>query len=112
MHQRIEILTVNLKNKMANQFSLQDPNQNHTLMVASGTAGTAETRRVIADEEGNIHVKSLSPLAPKNFDNISVSYTNGTTEAYVYKSGTVPVGTVTVVYLDTGKGSISTVTKS
>jgi hypothetical protein len=43
---------------MADQYSLTDPNQNHSLMGASGTAGTAETRRLLVDDLGYLQTKS------------------------------------------------------
>jgi len=57
-------------------------------------------------------VKISDPLTPIAYDNIAVDYTDGTTETYVFNSGTVPQGTITLVYLDAAKGSLSTVTKS
>ena len=55
-------------------------------------------------------VGDLTPLVA--FDNVVTTYPDGTTEVYTYKAGTTLVGTTTAVYLDTTKGSISTVTRS
>ena len=52
-------------------------------------------------------------LAP--FDYIAATYPNATTEVYTYKtggSGGTTVGTITVVYTDSTKEFISTVTKT
>jgi len=57
-------------------------------------------------------VKINDPLSPLAYDNIAISYPDGTTETYVFKTGATPTGTITLVYLDTAKGSLSTVTKS
>jgi len=48
-------------------------------------------------------------------DYLGVEYPNGTTETYTYKtggSGGTTVGTITVVYTDSTKANISSVTKS
>jgi len=97
---------------MANQASMTDPNQNHTLMGASGTAGTSETRRLVVDDSNNLHVTNMGGFVPtSSYDNIVVTYPSGTSEVYTYNSGTVAVGITTLVYLDANKGTLSTVTK-
>jgi hypothetical protein len=99
---------------MANQYPAIDPNTTRSAILAnSGTGNTGlETRRVVATD-GNLHVLNLGGVSPiKAFDNIVTTYPDGTTEVYTYKLGTLPVGTTTAVYLDTTKGSISTVTRS
>lgn len=136
---------------MANDYSIQDPNQFPALIAHSGTTNAAETRRVTATNgaldvniaggsvtlttgdieigaveikdgtsdtrvkvtsDNNLKVITYSPLIPKEWDNGTVSYPNGTTETYIFKSGTAPTGTVTLTYLDTNKGSLNTFVKS
>ena len=45
---------------MANQQAIQDDNQSYALIAHSGTAGTAETVRVVADSAGNLGVNIVS----------------------------------------------------
>ena len=95
---------------MANENARQDGNQFPALSAHSGTAGTAETRRVVA-EDGALFTKAFSNLVPAtSWDTVEVSYPSGTAETYVYKNGTTPVGTVSVIYLDSAKGSLSSST--
>lgn len=61
---------------MADQVARQDPNQFPALIAHSGTAGTAEIRRVTADDSGALNVNIVAG------DTINV--------------GTVELGTVTV----------------
>lgn len=96
---------------MANQDAIQDRNQFPGLIAHSGTADTAETRKVVSTD-GNLHVKSFGALSAYEYDNIAVAYPDGTTETYTFKAGTVPAGTISVTYTDSTKGSISTVVKS
>jgi len=80
---------------MANEYSLQDANQNHSLIVASGTAGTAETRRLIGDENGlwvNVRAGTI---------NIGTAIVNEQ-EATAYEGGTVAIGTTAVELTFTG----------
>lgn len=136
---------------MADQHARQDGNQFPALIAHSGTAGTAETVRVTANNgaldvniasgsvtlttgdieigavelkdgtsdtrakvttDNNLKVITYSPLIPKEWDNGTVSYPSGTSEIYIFKSGTTAVGTVTLTYLDTNKGSLDTFVKS
>jgi hypothetical protein len=86
-----------------------------------GTLGTADTKGTantlppaINPATGGWYTHQLtsSPLVTETYDNIAVTYPDGTTETYTFKRGTAPVGTLTLVYLDTAKGSLSTVIKS
>ena len=108
------------------------------LTAVSGTAGTADTSgtseivRVGANPDtGALYVQDLSGVSGTTnvsvvdgtvvtwdnltkfaWDNLAIAYTDGTTETITYKAGAGTVGTVTVVYTDTTKGSVSTVTRS
>src|SRR3990167_10605301 len=77
---------------MANEYSLQDPNQIHTMMGASGTAGTAETRRVIVTDAGAVSVDIVSGesinIGTVNIGTVEVKPLRG-----VVLSTTVGVGT-------------------
>lgn len=59
--------------------------------------------------------QSAGVLVSESFDYISAAYPNATTETYTFKSGGsggTTVATVTVVYTDSTKASLSTVTKT
>ena len=75
-------------------------------------------RNVLGQEINPATEDTLQSIAgfsiPAN-DYIAATYPNGTTEVYTYKlggSGGTTVGTVTVVYTDSTKAVLSTVTKS
>ncbi len=58
---------------------------------------------------------SAGILVPYNYDYIGYTNTNTTTDTYVYKtggSGGTTVATITIVFTDTTKSQISTVTRS
>ena len=60
-------------------------------------------------------IDTLSGLSLPTYDYVSVAYPNATTEIYTFKtggSGGTTVATVTVVYTDSTKEDLSTVTKS
>ena len=112
---------------MANQYAAIDPNKNVAMLAHSSTANTAETRRVVVDSNGALltsGTSSISGTIPVNminglglgaYDYVSVTYPAGTVETYVFYSGGTAgtnKGTVTLTYLDTTKGSISTVVKT
>lgn len=98
---------------MANEYSAISPNQQKALLAHNQTGNKGlEARRLVATD-GNLHVLNLGGVAPiLAYDNLVTTYPDGTTEIYTYKLGTTSVGTTTAVYLDTTKGSISTVTRS
>lgn len=95
---------------MANQNAIQDDNHFPALIGHSGTAGTAETRRIITDGDGSIYVNVgtsvpvSSGLITSAYDYIARGTPDGTTVTYTHKiggsSGTV-VGTISVYYTDT-----------
>jgi len=41
---------------MSDQYAIQDPNRFPALLGHSGTAGTAETRRVVAGDDGSLKI--------------------------------------------------------
>lgn len=97
---------------MADQEARRDPNHNPAILGHSSTADPSETRRIIVTD-GAMHTVNMGGVSPVTaYDNLVVTYPDGTTETYTYKSGTTSVGTTTLVYLDANKGSLSTVTRS
>jgi hypothetical protein len=116
---------------MAKQEAIQDNNKVSALIAHTGTAGTAETVRLVASSAGALSVdlvggdtinigtvslgtiKTINSLAPYVYDSITATYgTAGTSEEYAYKLGTANLGTLTVNYTDSTKGSISSVVKT
>jgi hypothetical protein len=98
---------------MASQQANQDKNKIFGLLGHSSTADTSETRRVVVDKYGGLGV-SPNGLIRDPYDYVTVGYPNGTTEVYsFYDGGTAgdSVGTITLTYLDTNKGTLSTVLK-
>jgi hypothetical protein len=86
-----------------------------TVGTILGIGGTVQVAGASAGTNVNVITGSLvawDNLAKFAFDNIVASYPDGTTENYIYKAGTSTVGTVVVVYTDSTKGSVSTVTRS
>lgn len=58
---------------------------------------------------------TFGKLVPEKYDYIGATYPSGTTEVYTYKyggSGGTLVATVTVVYTDSTKANISSVTRT
>lgn len=99
---------------MANQNAIQDDNQFPALTGHTGTAGTAEIRRVVVNSKGGIDV-SPNGLITSPYDTVIASYPSGTTEEYYfYDGGTAGtnVGTVTLNYLDSNKGTLSSAIKT
>lgn len=80
---------------MANQTSYQDENQNPTIIGVSGTAGTAEVRRVVVTDEGAIKVDLVSGDTI-NIGTVSVGTVSlsGTSPVSII-GGTINLGTVT-----------------
>lgn len=93
---------------MAKQDAIQDKNQFPALLGHTGTAGTADTVRITATG-GKLDVSTEGAAIPRQYDTISVTYPDGTTDQYVYKLGTAIVGTIAVTYTDSTKGSLSAV---
>jgi len=89
----------------------QSPNQREGLSAISSITGDNE---YVYSTDHALNVTIDGSLITEPFDYISGSYPNSTTEVYTYKlggSGGVTVATVTVVYVDSTKEEISSVTK-
>lgn len=80
---------------MANQYAIQDQNAQFALIGHSGTAGTAETIRLLATEAGALQVDLVGG------DTINIGTVNLGTITRVGNVGTIESGTVTAV-LNTG----------
>ena len=82
-------------------------------MVGLNSANNTMDR--ITTTGGKMNVNVSSGLLPYDFDYISRTLTNPTTETYTYKSGGssgTTVATVTVVYTDSTLQTVSTVTRT
>lgn len=91
-----------------------DANQVPTAMGVVGTLGTSDTKGTakplppsVDPTTGAWHVKDLSGAAIPSWDNVAVTYPTGTTEVYNFKVGTTSVGTMTLTYSDSTKGSLT-----
>lgn len=80
---------------MANQYAIQDQNAQFALIGHSGTAGTAETIRLVATDAGALSVDLVGG------DTINIGTVNLGTITRVDKVGTLEAGTVTMA-LNTG----------
>lgn len=69
-----------------------------------------ESARALVDNSGySLHG---GKLVPERYDSIAAAYPNSTTETYTYKLSTDTVAVITVVYTDSTKANISTVTRT
>lgn len=71
-------------------------------------------RAIFNTSDNSISVKPISSLITSNYDYVAVTYPLTTQEVYTFKSGGssgTTIATITVVYTDTTKASISSVTK-
>jgi hypothetical protein len=59
-----------------------------------------------------LHVKVAGGIVGVNYDQIIATYPNPVTEVYTYQLAAVTVATVTVVYTDSTKANLSTVTRT
>ena len=59
-----------------------------------------------------LHVKLAGSLIASQYDQILAAYPNSTTEVYTYKLNALTVATVTVIYTDTTKNLLLSVTKT
>jgi hypothetical protein len=75
-------------------------------------------KEVTVYTQGNktaLNVTNLNSLVFEPFDYIGVAYPSGATETYTYKTGGASgttVATITVVYTDSTKADLSSVTRS
>lgn len=92
----------------------RDANRVPLLGAASSTDGTTPVV-VEADPVTHALVTVNGGILVRSYDYIGVTYPDGMTEVYVYKtggSGGTTVATVTIVYTDTTKANISSVTRA
>lgn len=92
--------------------------------ISPGTRGDGQSSALEVTSKGNLKVgifdASNNPVNPNplnlsTFDYVAVTYPDAVTELYTFKtggSGGTTTNTVTLVYTDSGKGSLSTVTKT
>jgi hypothetical protein len=59
-----------------------------------------------------LHVRMSGAIVAVNYDQILASYPDIVTEVYTYKLTGLTVATVTVVYTDSTKANLSSVTKT
>lgn len=82
--------------------------------VRQKTSGLGALAVEILDGDGN-QISSLGGIVGEAYDYVSVNYSDSVTEIYTYKlggSGGTTAATVTVVYTDSTKANLSTVTKA
>lgn len=93
----------------------RDPNRiPNQLGVSSADGITQLEPQVEATDKGWL-VNLKNTLVTKNYDYVSVSYDSATQETYTFKSGGsggTTVATIVIVYTDSTKANISTVTKT
>jgi hypothetical protein len=88
------------------------PNQREVLYTTSTVTGRPEKTR---STNGAVNVVQSGTLVTSNYDYIGVTYPDAVTEIYTYKSGGAAgttVATVTVVYTDSTKANLMSVTKT
>ncbi len=82
------------------------------LLAYNSSSNTLD--RVQINSSGEL-LGTIGKIVKEDFDFLSVAYPSGTNEVYTYKnggSGGTVVATVTIVYTDSTKASLSTVTKT
>jgi hypothetical protein len=90
-----------------------DQNRTPTLIGVSTTDGTTPVTVEVDPLTGGV-VTTTGTLLTQAYDYMSVAYPDAVTEIYTYKfggSGGTTVATVTMVYTDSTKAAISTITK-
>jgi len=83
--------------------------------VDTGNSDNGTQRVVLASDQPPIETLEQTGLVPVEYDYISASYPNATTETYSYYtggSGGALAATITVVYTDSTKDFISTITRT
>lgn len=101
---------------MATGNAKKDQNFTSTLIGVSSADGETPVRVEVDPSTGAILTSGSvgGTLVTDAFDYIGVAYPNATTETYTYKSGGfggTTVAVVTVVYVDSTKEELSSVTK-
>lgn len=59
-----------------------------------------------------LHVRMSGAIVAVNYDQILATYPDPITEIYTYKLSSVTVATVTVLYTDSSKANLASVTKT
>jgi len=97
---------------MAFQAAIQDQNRFPALIGHSGTAGTAETVRIVATSAGGLKVDDViaNSFTPSPYDNISLSYTSSILTEVKFKLGTSTISTLILGY--DGSSNLTSVTMS
>lgn len=90
--------------------------QNHITVIGAVTNDAAQEVRMLRVDSitDELLVTGGGGLALAEYDYVSVAYPDTVTEIYTFNvggSGGITVNTVTIVYTDTTKNYISTVTK-
>ena len=88
------------------QWATQDKNQFPAMIGHAGTAGTADLRRVVVGDAGDVHVTDVTAnaLVPSPYNNVIINYTDstkGTISSVVFKLGTATVSTLTPTFAGT-----------
>lgn len=88
----------------------------NVLMVGTedGTK-TGVKHAAVIDANKDLRVMQMGQLVPARFDAIAVTYPTAASEVYTYKvggTGGTTVAIVTVVYTDSGKGTLSSVART
>ena len=82
---------------------------------ASKASGLKEVTVTTSGNKAFLDVSTQNSLIPDKYDYIGVTYPTSTSEVYTFKlggSGGTTVATVTVVYTDSTKSDLSSVTKT
>lgn len=83
--------------------------------LVDGTTPTIQATVEQVGTQGALLIKSLGSIVPFSYDYIAGVETNATTETYSYYtggSGGTKVATVVVVYSDSGKSFVNSVTRT
>lgn len=85
--------------------------------ISPGTRGDGQSSALEVDSKGNllISINKNFGLTLTNYDYVSLALTDSVTETYTFKiggSGGTTTNTIVIVYTDSGKGTLSTVTKT
>ena len=78
------------------------------------TGDNIEAKRVAGygfGTDGNWKRNPL-PLIDSSFDSMTTTYPDSVTEVYTFKAGATTVSTLTIVYTDASKGSLSSFVRS
>jgi hypothetical protein len=103
-----------MSNRSGSPYSAPRDANHVPLLVAASTADGVTPVVLEANPTTHGLAVTTGTLLSVAYDYLSVAYPDGVTEVYTYKtggSGGTTVATVTMVYTDSTKASISTITK-